>query len=63
MATKNPDKFTTSVSIWIPTRDVIKEIKQYRMFKGHAINQNTQIINEAVLLLLETLKRESEETK
>jgi len=58
--TQNPAKFTTSVSIWKLTRDVIEEIKQYRSFKGRVINTNTQIVHEAVLLLRETLQQENE---
>jgi len=60
MATRNHEKFTTNVSIWKPTRDVIEEIKQYRSFKGRVINTNTQIVHEAVLLLRETLQQENE---
>ena len=58
--TKNPAKFTTSVSIWRSTREVIQEIKKYRTFRGRIINTVTQIVHEAVLLLRETLKQESE---
>ena len=60
MATKNPDKFTTNVSIWKSTRDIIETIKQYHSFRGRIINMNTQIVHEAVILLRETLKQESE---